>query len=367
MKRITVVFLLLVLCCGLFACSTPLPETAETENTAAAVSSDDEWVRRFDAEREHKFIACDITNHSIVVFDLNACNGDFQKLKEDAVSVVWEWDPEEDPACKTGGPNYGIDSAKYRYSAFYERDVIIACSSNGWVGIIDYNACRLLWEYKMKSGPHSVELLPNGDLVVAVSNNPGALTYFPLSTGAKVPVHSIPSLYCHGVSWDPEREVLWVLEHDGVYAAVIENMGTMNGKIARLASGAVFDYEETGGHAFSPVYGKPGKYWASSARHLWQFDAETETLTRQFEYTKELTAPRNIKGIASFSDGTVVEAFCDIGKRATRGWSCDGLRIVTLEESTGRVKQLRAVTTDVLFDPADREFYKVQPFTKNYQ
>ena len=323
----------------------------------------------YDPTIEHKFIATDITNHSIVVFDLNLCEGDFQLLKEDDVAVIWEWDADEDPNC-TGNVGAGIDSAKYRYSEYYKRDVIIACSSSGWAGVIDYEAKSLLWEYQVGNGPHSIEMLPNGDVVVACSSDPGALAYVPLSAGATRPVSSIDSLYCHGVSWDPENEWLWVLEDDGVYAATIKNMGTMEGKIQRV-NGLKFAFAngETGGHAFSPVGGEPGKYWASSGKYLWQFDSVEETLTRSYARSSTLTAKTNIKGIASFADGTVVQTVSQMGGKGatTYDWSCDGFRIITREMSTGKVPTPKDVVTIVQFENSHREFYKVQPFTKEYQ
>ena len=85
-----------------------------------------------------KLIATDITQHRIVVYDLDACKGDYTKLTDDWISVVWEWDSDDDPNCTVYKPGYGLDSAKLRYSEYYKRYVVIACSSNGWVGVIDY-------------------------------------------------------------------------------------------------------------------------------------------------------------------------------------------------------------------------------------
>jgi len=344
--------------------------TTDSDSVSASDGEDEEQENKpmlYDPEMEHKFIVTDITNHSIVVYDLNACNGDFEKLKDDDVAIVWEWDSDDDPNCKIK-PGAGIDSAKIRYSAYYKKDVMIACSSSGWAGVIDYEEKSLLWEYNVGNGPHSIEMLPNGDVVVACSSDPGALAYVPLSAGAKKPVSSIPSLYCHGVSWDPVNEWLWVLEDNGVYAATISNMGTKDGKITRVnGTGALFADGEAGGHAFSPVYGEPGKYWASSGKYLWMFDSETETMYKDYPRFAKLTAKTNIKGIASFPDGTVIEMVSQIGGNDTKGWSCDGIRVITHEMSTGKVKVEVDVVTDVLFEPSHREFYKVQPFTKDYQ
>lgn len=391
MKRILAALLCLILVFGLVACGgteTPTDTGAGDASTGAvdastgsADASDDKDADQdsdkdapanpddvvFDPDMEHKFIATDITNHSIVVYDLDACIDNLEHLKIDDVAVVWEWDSDDDPNCKIK-PGLGIDSAKIRYSPYYECDVMIACSSGGWAGVIDYEEKSLLWEYNVKNGPHSIEMLPNGDVVVACSSDPGALVYVPLSAGEVEPSSSIPSLYCHGVSWDPVNEWLWVLEDTGVYCATVTGMGTKGAKLTRInGSGDKFADGEAGGHAFSPVYGQPGKYWASSGRYLWMFDSETETLYKNYSRFQKLTAKTNIKGIASFPDGTVVEMVSQIGGNDTQGWSCDGIRVILRKESTGKVTKILDEVTDILFEPEHREFYKVQPFTKDYQ
>ena len=283
--------------------------------------------------------------------------------------MVWEWDADDDPKCKIK-PGSGIDAAKIRYSSYYERDVMIGCSSNGWAGVIDYEEKSLLWEAQVGdgNGPHSIEMLPNGDVVVACSGSPGALVYVPLSAGEVDPVSSIPSAGCHGVSWDPENEWLWVLEDTGIYAATVINMGTAQGIISRVGgTGALFGNGVAGGHAFSPVYGEQGKYWASSGAALWQFDTATETLSRNYPRASTLNYKPEIKGIASFPDGTVVQTVVNVGGNASWDWSCDGFCIFIRQKTSGKVQTVREQRTVVCFDPEEREFYKVQPFNKNYR
>ena len=341
--------------------------STNTSSQSGTVGDNPETAVVFDETMEHKFLATDITSHGLVVYDLNLCDGDYSKLTDDSC-IVWEWDPEEDINCKKrSNIGIGIDAAKYRYSAYYEKDVIVACSSAGWAGVIDYEAKTVLWEANIGRGPHEVEMLPNGDVVVACSSDPGALVYVPLSAGVKTEVSSIPSLYCHGVNWDPENECLWVLEDRGVYAAVIQNMGTKNGKIVRVKGSEVyFANAEAGGHAFSPVYGEPGFYWAASGGRLWKYNAAEGTITKSYNRSGTLTKAA-IKGVAYFADGTMVQSIAQICGNSTQEWSSDGLRIITREWSAGKLKVAKDIVTVVKFEPSHREFYKVHPFNKNYQ
>lgn len=363
-KRFLALFLCLVMVFALVACGGN-GETPSTDSDKGALSgnteggSDNEEVVGFDTSIEHKVIATDIRRHSIVVFDLNKCNGDFELLKDDSVAVVWEWDCDDDPNCMIK-PGYNLDSAKFRYSPYYGKDVIVACASNGWVGVIDYEARSLIWEYKLESGPHSVEMLPNGDVVVSVSTEVGAVVYFPLSAGVKEPSHSLPSTYSHGVSWDPQEKMLWVLEDDAVVAFRVNGAGTADAKLVRVGGmGAAPGV--TGGHALAPVAGQPGKYWASFGAKLFVFDSEDAVIKPADK--KYVQGP--IKGICSFADNTVVQVIAGKGELITPGWSSRELRIYVKEVTSSKVKPLKDVMVDISFP--DREFYKIQAFTKDYQ
>ena len=340
--------------------SKPDKDTEKDNDTSDVVSDDTQ--RIFDSAVEHKFIACDIINHSVVVFDLNACDGDFQKLKDDDVAVVWEWDSDEDPNCKIK-PGVGIDSAKIRYSPYYEKDVMIACSSGGGAWVVDYEEKTVLWEARIGGGPHSIEMLPNGDVVVAGSSggpeSNGHLSYVPLSAGVKKVVHTIASYGCHGVSWDPENECLWVLEGDGVKAVAVVDEGTKNGKLVKIdRSGSKFPGGGNGGHAFSPVTEYPGRYWASSGSALWQYDSQTEEMYGNYQFNVYLSQG-GIKGVTSFADGVVIKTVAGIGDN-TQSWSSRGFLIVSQDGASHQIK-----SEYVVFE--HRDFYKIQPFSKDYQ
>ncbi len=369
MKRIFTLFLIAVLTVSLAACGgSGATDTSGTEggNPSSGVtdtaggdtgSTDTDEVKSvvYDPEMEHKIIVADDGNHRVVVYDLNAGGEDFQDLTDESKSVVWEWDMDEDPNTEYKSHGAGLSSAKHRYSPYYKKDVVIACSSTGWCGIIDYEERCVLWEYNAYRGPHSVEMLPNGDLVVAVSTEDASrLIYFPVSCGMTQPSHEVEILYAHGVSWDPERECLWVLEYNGVCCVNISNMGTENAKFVQIAGvGDTFKTSSKGGHAFSPVGGEPGKYWASNNGSLVVFDAEEETLSFNYRH-RDLLDSAGIKGICSFADGTVVRVYWD-----------STLHILTRREVQGKVSSVKATETEVSF-PTGR-FYKVQPFTKDYQ
>ena len=338
--------------------SEPSSESSIPATNPSSVASIEQTAVSYDETMEHQILVCDIKNQSIVQMDLNRCDGDFSNLTSEDC-VVWEWSANEDPNCHFV-LGYGLDDAKLRYSAYWERDVIIASSSNGWAGVIDYEARTILWEAQFDNCPHSVEMLPNGDLILAGSGGDewetkGELVYIPLSKGQMTcsDVLEVPS--CHGVQWDPQREILWVLDYYGVIGVRANEDGTLS-KIDGV--GAEFGAMDQSGHDLSPVYGEPGKYWVTAHRKVWQFNAETSELTSV--YDRSLTySKQDVKGIAYFADGTMVSCVGGVGINLHASWSTKALYVTTFNTAG------EADTAVALFD--DREFYKVRTCSKDYQ
>ena len=409
MKLITVLILCFCFLCSLFACaSQPQPEKNSLEDSSSQggpapgsdtdavsdassdtltdsatedgisdagpesdVSSDDvagqppeepeeTLFHTYEATLEHRFITTDIINFSLVVYDLNQWDRASETLDDSA--IIWEWRSREDPNCFYANKIIrSISGVKFRYSEYYGKDVVVACANFGWVGVIDYEACSLLWECELPTGPHSVEMLPNGDVVVGSADGEGALYYFPLSAGETDWTCSVESPACHGVCWDPEKEWLWVLELEGVSAFRVDDVGSADGELIRLdGHGAKFS-GDSGGHAFAPIAGTPGKYWVSAGK-LWVFDSKTETLTRT---SRSDLISGGIKGVCSFSDQTVVLSVAGLQGQNVHSWGSDGFKIVFRELSSGKVKLPRDQVITV--STPGREFYKIQAFSKKYQ
>ena len=342
--------------------------STDTETTSTTGPSNvGDNVAFYDPDLEHKVIVSDIQHHSIVIFDLNYCDGDWKKLTEPG-AVEWEWCADTDPNCKrSSSVGVGIDEAKLRWSDYYQKEVIIACSSAGWAGIIDYQKKTVLWEAIPGDGPHSVELLPNGDLAVACAGDGtyGYLRYYPVSQGTHDCSGMISMSSAHGVCWDPDEELLWVLWAGGISAVQIAGYGTAKAK-PMLISGMTADTpSDNGGHDLMPVFGQPGKYWASGVRGLWLFDSQEMKISKGYTQSSVISIA-NVKGNAYFTDNTFVQAVAAGNTEKTSyEWSTHELRVITMGLSSGKVKEPKATVTKVWFN--DREFYKAHALCDDYQ
>lgn len=128
----------------------------------------------------------------------------------DASSIVWSWCPASDPAipkehlvwfeclseCKlvNGGKS------------------VLVTASGGAVTMVDVATRSAVFNGYAGGNTHSAELLPDGNLV-SVSSSGNFIALFP--NLGKPHAENIPIRYphedAHGILWDPEEQLLWVL------------------------------------------------------------------------------------------------------------------------------------------------------------
>ena len=371
-KRILSLVLCFVLAVGLVACGETPQQPSDTAGSNASVagsntsvagtasdtsgdssSSDDPQVS-FDPLTETKVIVSHYNNPWVSVYDVGKCLDNPQKLKDDSYSLVWRWEGNKDPNAKLGNLTLGrgTSEAKIRYSAHYGKDVVLVGSSGGWAGIVDYENRTLLWETDVGvHGLHAMDLLPNGDLIVARYNNEGGwLSLFSVTQGKITPTATVDLYSAHGVCYDAENNIIWGLGFKGVYGFIVYNLGKENAKLIPLSDKIyLFPNNEAGGHAFAPAYGEPGKYWASNSKNLYKVDVNTGTMTK----ASSAMITGGIKGAAGFPNGVMVQTFMT-----------NTVRVITRQKSKGKVSVEKDVATEVVFD--DHVFYKINPFSTKY-
>ncbi len=338
-----------------------------TSDTAKTDSSENEAVLVYDSSVEHKIIM-DVSARGLMVVDLDL-TGDHPEEWFVDDGIVWEWTTDDAKGAKMEGVSITTDSARLRYSPYYKSDVVVFCGSGGWVGIVNYKTKELLFEHKPGFGPHSAELLPNGDLVLACSGNSdsksGRVLYYPLSAGKTEPSCEVALLSAHGVCYDPAQDVVWALGGEEIVALNVAGGGTETAKISVISGmgASLRELGHDGGHDLSPVYGQPGKYWVSSTKQIWVFDSVEGTLSASDLEAKKYTND-NVKGIAYFPDGTMIQTAHDQGGTGT--YRSSQFRVLYRRISSGKVK-VPQIEELMIAHSSNAQTYKVNVFTKDYQ
>ncbi len=286
-----------------------------------------------------KVLVTDQLHRALKIYDLR---------KEDWSEPDWVWT--SDARTFTN-----VDGAKYRFDPISKMDVIAFCSSGGYAGIVSYPVGEIL-SYITNAGhnPHSVEILPDGALVVASSTGNSVRIYERTQYGdAELTEYTeveVPS--AHGVLWDPDDEILWALGMGRLYAYEV----TEEHKMILLEDRSV-NLPSAGGHDLQPVYGTKDLFWITSGYNVIQFNKTTGEMSIRYPGWGTVSALANVKGIGNFEDGTLVLA------QQNGVWLEHNTNVVTVgiyNEKSG------------VYDLTPREipgvaYYKLRVFEKDYR
>lgn len=248
---------------------------------------------------------CDQKNASLVMIDLSAAD----PTSDDA--IVWSWKPSSTLGYDSMS-SYGnrIDEAILRYSEFYKSYVIGVTSSSGYMCLVEYPSGKCLWEASAPGyGPHSIECLPDGNVAVACSgngDNQKACVRLYASTNGKHSTTRASKLIAgaHGILWDDDYRLLWVL---GSTTLCAFRIGYDSGKPTLTEVPQLCLHTGiTGGHNLSVCAADPDLLWITGSR-VWTFRKSTGVLSSDIP-AGSLIAQSTVKSMDSFEDGTIIQA-----------------------------------------------------------
>lgn len=271
--------------------------TAETTSKATAAATRPPWT-----ETRQLILVCDQKNRRLVMLD--AADTDWQ----DEGSIVWEWKPAAANGFAEVAGTYWLPSeCKLRYSAQYHTYVILTCASGGTCAMLEYPSGRKLWATTKESGnnPHSMELLPNGNIAVASSG--GTVRIYAASqvgdAGQRYAEAFLDS--AHGVEWDADTQRLIATYYHGVKAYAV---GTAEQPELTEDTALRADREWLCGHDLIAVPQKPGQYWITGSGGLWVYDVTTRQLSEADSALSGIDGDYNIKSVDTLPDGTIIRA-----------------------------------------------------------
>ena len=318
-----------------------------TEGTISGiikVMSESRYHEMSNREETHMVMFTDVESRSIKVVDLDKVQPGVETVLTDE-DIIWE----------SATIDGGVDDAKLRYSQFYKKMVVLVSSSSGYVGIIDYETRKPLWQtnlttnFEKTMSPHSIEMLPEGDIVVACSGHDnvystewnGEIIYYKVSQTGYKNTSRIGLKSAHGVLWDPTENVIWVLGMDGLVAYTVDSQGVLSQVADKGFEMALCD-----GHALAMDYEDSNYLWIGTAvDQVIKFDKTRNEVVMHYKYSempidnsgRVFANAVNVKGIASFADGTVI-----YNKADGTGYTTDKICII---DSTGqRIYQFKDTT-----------------------
>ncbi|MFF8832548.1 DUF6528 family protein [Streptomyces sp. NPDC015131] len=223
-----------------------------------------------------------------------------------------DWDPGADPAAvrwafsPLGDARYAdLDPAtswvypsEAKVRRWRGRTYVLTVASHGFAAVVAYPSGRRYWGATLSPGtirhnPHSIELLPDGNVAVAASTG-GVVRLYAASRGgpeapdaevpgaeppdAEVPFASFPLKDAHGLQWDAGRRVLWALGGDRLVALRVAGTAA---EPALVAAGEA-RLPTPHGHDLGQVAGDPDRLWVSSGTAVYQYVKSTGAFLRDY-------------------------------------------------------------------------------------
>ena len=302
MKKMRKIFALLLVLATLFAmggCAKDEPDNSKTN-------------KPYDPEKPYLLMATDIQNGAVAVIDLDA---------EDPMNpknYYWYWTAEESLGWKYSGMlKRNLSDVRFRWSELHQTYVVLMTAASGWVGIAEYPSGKCLWETADTiKGPHAVEMLPSGDLVVAFSGavqweTQGYLVYYDTNDGKNYTVtHMEAAPSAHGVLWDPEYNLLWANSYTKLEAYEIITDEEGRSGLYKITDGPGALLVAGNAHDLMADYSDPNLLWLTCDKAVVKYDKAADKVLDTYTYSDMVANKYRVKGISSFADGAVAYGKC---------------------------------------------------------
>lgn len=204
--------------------------------------------------------------------------------------VLWRWRPSAanglgDLVSAWGAPT----EAKLRHRG--GRAYLLTADSRGLAAVVPYpEGGDPYWAADVggRSNPHSIELLPDGNVAVVASHG-GWLRIYAASQGPRETSYAeFPLVGGHGVFWDGDSRLLWALGDSELVAL------RLGGTPARPGLAEVRRTPLPGpeGHDLQPVAGRPGRLWVTTDGGVYQYSPASGGFLRDYRGAGRISVAR---------------------------------------------------------------------------
>ncbi|MEV6909359.1 DUF6528 family protein [Amycolatopsis sp. NPDC051071] len=201
---------------------------------------------------------------------------------------------------------------------------LLTSASGGFVAVVPYPAGdKAYWAANVggPANPHSIELLPDGNVAVAASTG-GWVRIYTASQGQRSTNYAeYPLVGAHGVVWDAGRNVLWAL---GTHALVALSVGGTPAAPVVTERRSV-PLPSKGGHDLQPVPYRPDLLWVTTESAVYQFGKTSGGFSRHYAGARQIDQP-DVKSVTTNPrTGQVLTASIQEGHLCT--WCTDTVRL----------------------------------------
>jgi len=239
---------------------------------------------------------------------------------------------------------------KLRWSG--SSQVVVSCASGGLATIATYPGGSMVWALDVGGSynPHSVELLPNGNIAVAASDGNWVRVYASSQSSSDSTYAQFNLTGAHAVLWDPQNNILWALGTTTLTALSIGGSAA-SPTLSEVTSRNV-TLPSSGGHEMAANWGDPNTLWISTSLNVYLFQKTTQV----FYNAPGSTDRTAVKGCGNQPSGEIVQSQQDNSVCTIDTWCTPNINFFTPE---GAADYTRTKT--------GAAFYKCRVFSPDYQ
>ncbi|WP_459649827.1 DUF6528 family protein [Kitasatospora sp. Ki12] len=212
----------------------------------------------------------------------------------DRLPVIWSWSADRAPELADLAPARSwTDPDEVKSRIRQGRRYLLTTATGGLAAVVETATGRARWAADLgpAANPHSIELLPDGNVAVAASTG-GWVRLYAASQGPRAAGYAeVPLPDAHGVHWDARTGLLWALGATTLTALRVG--GTPAAPTLTVARST--SLPDRGGHDLAPVLASPGRFWVSTLAGLWSYDPSEDRFTRV--RLADRAAERDVKSV----------------------------------------------------------------------
>jgi hypothetical protein len=214
----------------------------------------------------------------------------------DPAAVLWSFSPEGDPRYADLVPEQSwtyVNEAKARRR--HGRAFLLTTASFGFAAVVDVADGGRYWGTTLAPGtdtinPHSMELLPDGNVAVSSSTGDSVRLYAASQGPANSTYAEVTLEGAHGVQWDEGRGLLWALGTDELIS--LRTGGTRAAPTLRQISSIALPHpvgKRAGGHELNQVAGRSDRLWISTSSEVFQYAKSRRRFEQDFPGAAEIS------------------------------------------------------------------------------
>ena len=206
-------------------------------------------------------VAGDLVSRSVLLLDPDVVT------TRSLVAARWSWTPGGSLGDLNPRRTWGSVS-EAKWADLFGTPAVLTCASEGLVAVVAFPDGEVYWATSVAgANPHTVELLPDGNVAVAASDG-GWVRLYAASLGSRCGRYGeFPLQAAHGLHWDARTGLLWAVGAFDLVALAC-NRSALHPQLFEVAR---YPLPDIWGHDLAPVARDPDRFWVTTDLGVHQF------------------------------------------------------------------------------------------------